>query len=726
MTELTALKYRAFISYSHADTAWAKWLHRGLESFRIDKDLAGRQTPLGPVPESLRPIFRDREDFTAGHSLTDQTLAALDGSATLIVICSPTSAKSHYVNEEIRLFKARHPDRPVIPLIVAGKPGDPERECFPRALTFKLDDAGDITVQPLEILAADAREEGDGKPLALAKLVAGILGVSSDEIFRRAKRERRRKSRIRRSIAAVFVGLIVLAGAFAYFNHQKRQTLAEIEALVARYSIISSAEAAVPGAKHSLTEAITTIAQGAARDPRYATALELLKAGKPEEAEPLLEAVAKDKAARFEQDRAEGAGAYRTLGAIAGLGDPKRARDAYAKALQLDPDDAESAYWHGYLNLLAGDLEVAERSLNHLIALSAEPPSDRGVYRANLRLGEIALARGNLASAMDHQEQALATALRRAEADPSDPDWQRDLWASYDKIGDLLMAKGDMSSALERYRAGLDINEALVEAHPDDRERERDLSIAHIKLGDAQRAFGDFAAALDSYRAALAIRERLAATDPDLAGWKRDLSVARERIGDVLLAQNDFEAALKNYQASLAIREGLAKRDPENAGWQRDLSVSEEKIGDLHRAQGNLEAALQPYETSLRIRERLAKEDPQNVGWQRDLSVSHNKIGDVRQAKGDLAAALERYMAAFGIRQHLAKLDPASTGPQADLAVSYARLAQNHAAQGDKSEALRLFRAGRALVAPLAEHSGSDLWLRYVERFDADIAALEN
>ena len=139
-----ALKYRAFISYSHADTAWAKWLHRGLESFRIDKDLVGRETETGTIPKTLHPIFRDRDDFTAGHTLTEQTLAALDASAALIVICSPAAAKSHYVNEEIRLFKSRHPERPVIPLIVDGKPGDPELECFPPALKFKLDAKGRI------------------------------------------------------------------------------------------------------------------------------------------------------------------------------------------------------------------------------------------------------------------------------------------------------------------------------------------------------------------------------------------------------------------------------------------------------------------------------------------------------------------------------------------------------------------------------------------------------
>ena len=131
MAETVAYRYRAFISYSHADTAWAKWLHRGLEAFRIDRDLVGRETATGSIPKSLRPIFRDRDDFTAGHTLSDQTLAALDASHALIVICSPASAKSHYVTEEIRLFKSRHPERPVIPLIVDGKPGRGRRQFLP-------------------------------------------------------------------------------------------------------------------------------------------------------------------------------------------------------------------------------------------------------------------------------------------------------------------------------------------------------------------------------------------------------------------------------------------------------------------------------------------------------------------------------------------------------------------------------------------------------------------
>ncbi len=93
MSESIDFKYRAFLSYSHADTLLAKWLHARLESFPL-AGLSGRETALGPVPKQLRPIFRDREDFSAGGSLNDQSIAALDASAALVVLCSPASAKS--------------------------------------------------------------------------------------------------------------------------------------------------------------------------------------------------------------------------------------------------------------------------------------------------------------------------------------------------------------------------------------------------------------------------------------------------------------------------------------------------------------------------------------------------------------------------------------------------------------------------------------------------------
>src|SRR5258705_8314715 len=57
------LKFRAFLSYAHADVRWGKWLHGKLESYRIDKDLAGRETAMGPnLPRQGGLRWRARAD----------------------------------------------------------------------------------------------------------------------------------------------------------------------------------------------------------------------------------------------------------------------------------------------------------------------------------------------------------------------------------------------------------------------------------------------------------------------------------------------------------------------------------------------------------------------------------------------------------------------------------------------------------------------------------------
>jgi hypothetical protein len=352
----TDLKYRAFLSYSHQDTGWAKWLHARLEGFRVDKDLIGRQTPVGPVPKTLRPIFRDREDFSGGHTLADATVTALDASAALIVLCSTVSANRPAVNEEVRLFRARHPDRPVIPVIIDGT----WPENFPPALQHELTADGTVTDRPITILGPDLRDSGDGKNLGLAKTVAGLTGLVPDDIYRRAERARHRQARLRMAVAAVIAVLVIAGGALFWQSYQQKQTLTEISALVDKYSLATPAEAAAPGAKQSLTQAITAIAQGAATDPRYARALALLKAGKPNEAEPLLKAVAEDKERRADKDSRDAAAAYRNLASIAAVSDPGRARDYYARAARLDPADVDGMLLNGWFQEQAGQLDAAQ------------------------------------------------------------------------------------------------------------------------------------------------------------------------------------------------------------------------------------------------------------------------------------------------------------------------------------------------------------------------------
>jgi TIR domain/WD domain, G-beta repeat len=278
--EPTSFQYRAFLSYSHRDTAWGRWLHQALEGYGVDKDLVGRETTAGPIPKALRPIFRDREDFAAGASLGNQTLAALEASQFLVVICSPHAAQSKYVNEEIRRFKALGRGDHIIPVIVDGEPHDVARECFPPALCFKLGPDGTLTGEREEPVAADARPQHDGKAVARLKVVAGLLGLGLDEIVRRAERARRK--RIRSWGAALVVLTVTFAGLALWAELNRREAESNRQEAESQRN---HAEQETLRAKANLASALTSLAFTELGE-RPANAAKLALAAWPRQGEP--------------------------------------------------------------------------------------------------------------------------------------------------------------------------------------------------------------------------------------------------------------------------------------------------------------------------------------------------------------------------------------------------------------------------------------------------------
>jgi tetratricopeptide (TPR) repeat protein len=668
-------KYRAFLSYSHSDTPWAKWLHKQLEAFPVS-GLVGRDTPLGPVPKTLRPIFRDRQEFSAGRTLTEQTIANLDGSAALIVLCSPASARSHYVNEEIRLFRARHPERPIVPVIAEGQPGDPEGECFAPALRFEVDASGTVTNRPSGVLAADLREDENGGELALAEVVAALVGVPFDEVYRRAERERKRQARNRSAVTAAMI-LVAAGGAYFLYRAQKRGTvLIDTAAACAQYLPKGNASAAPQDALGQCIAALQKLQRGAATDPRDAEILKLIEQGKKDEAEKLqVEAAEEDEAAGVARDK-KAAERYRGIAATAGSADPKKARAYYAKAAKLDSSNVNGMIWHAFMEQEAGNLAEAELAYSAVLAMGVKGWDDPELYWATLGLGDIRRAGGNLAAALDAYRNASALASRIAKADPDNLAWQRNLSVCYVRAGNVLIAQGNLARAFAYYKDSLAIFDRLANADPGNAEWQRDLSGAYENVGDVLKAQGDLGGAFASYRDSFAIRDRLAKADPNNLGSLHDLSVTHGKLGDVLKGRGDLGGALASYKDSLAIFERLAKADPNNAGWQRDLSVSYEKAGGVLVAQGNLPEALKSFRGSLAIFDRLAKADPSNLGLQRDLSVSYGKVGDVLNDQGDLAGALAFYKDSLAIADRLAKAGPGNAEWQYDLALAYWRVAQ--------------------------------------------------
>lgn len=185
-------KYFAFISYKREDEEWAVWFHHELENYHLPATLNGR----ADLPTEFRPVFRDIDELKAGN-LPEQIYDALATSAYLIVICSPNSAKSKWVNKEIEDFieigKAKGVDnvRNIFPFIVEGCPHakNEAEECFPTAL-LNLQDKE-------ERIGGNVNESG--RDMAFVKVLAGMLSdVAFDELWNRYERDKAEEERKKR------------------------------------------------------------------------------------------------------------------------------------------------------------------------------------------------------------------------------------------------------------------------------------------------------------------------------------------------------------------------------------------------------------------------------------------------------------------------------------------------------------------------------------------------
>ena len=167
-------EYYAFISYKREDEKWAKWLQHKLEHYKLPTNLNGRTD----LPREIRPVFRDTSELNPGN-LPQQIHDALATSKHLIVICSPRSAQSEWVNREVEAFIAMGKQNCIIPFIIDGRPyaEDSVEECFPLAIR-------DLPKEQ-ELLGANVNEMG--RDAAAVKTVAQMFGVRFDTLWKRSR-----------------------------------------------------------------------------------------------------------------------------------------------------------------------------------------------------------------------------------------------------------------------------------------------------------------------------------------------------------------------------------------------------------------------------------------------------------------------------------------------------------------------------------------------------------
>jgi tetratricopeptide (TPR) repeat protein len=652
-----APKYRAFISYGHRDSAWASWLHRGLEKYRPPKQLIGTITERGEVPKRLTPIFKDRDELPSATDLGALINAALAGSECQIVVCSPRAARSQWVNEEILAFKRLGREDRILCIIVDGEPnatdmpGREQEECFPPALRFRLGSDGQLSHLRTEPIAADARPGKDGKNNAKLKLISGILGVGFDTLKRRE--QQRRNRRLFAFSCAATAGMVLTSGLAAYAlvqraAAQREAVRAETEAQTAKrttrflvdlYKIFDPSEA-----RGNTLTAREMLDRGATRIDR-----ELAK-------EPAIQATLMD-----------------TLGTVyMGLGLFAEARPLLDRAVatrrtlrSVDPLDLSDSLTHqGDLLTLQAEYDEGEKAYREAIRIESAGPVDRQrqvqLASSLYGLGTLLTQNGRDAEAVKCLREALK--LQQALYGASHPAVARTLKDLAKTIAD----DGDLNTAIPMMQRAVTMLRQLrgSEPYPDLAETLNDMGTLLWQRGDTDQAE-------NYYRESLAMNRRL------LGDKHPEIANGLENVAMALSDKGDLAGAEVLYRQSLDMRRELLGANHPDVG--RTLL----NLASLQYDRGHTGEAL------TNMREVLAI-------YRKAYPADHPEIGRVLNVIGSWLTFAGAYPQAEGyLEEGLAMRRRLFNDQQPDVASSQMTLAILKVAEGKYPEALKLARSAK-------------------------------
>ena len=530
-------RYKAFISYSHQDEKWARWLQASLEGYRVPKRLLGKEGALGPVPERLRPVFRDREDLSSASDLTNELRTVLEHSDSLVVICSPASAASHWVNEEIRHYRMSGREERIFALIVDGDPAAElgQGGCFPPAL---LESGGGAKREPL---AADVRRYADGKHLSKLKILAGILGVRLDEL---RQRDAQRRMRRRLLYGAAGTVMFLLVAWLMYSEASTRQAAkaqrANTEELLSfmlgdlqRLDPIAGLEDFTFEDMEQAFYVDQLGFQDLDSDTLLARATEWREAGN----ELNWEGKTDEALEKFLQSRAAIIEAYR--------------RDGKTPRIVFELGQAE--YYVGEIYILQGELEKTRQHWSHYGALTrrllnAEP--NNPVYVMELAYTLLNLGALEQMFSVPDPDKSLVlmqAAVQYAQMalvlDPGNTDFESSLASTLEWQSDAWLQVCSLGQALEGRHETVSIRRKLLELNPDDSTMKTSLAFTLSGLSGVEQQIGLNDNAVESLREAVEILATVLRDEPENEYVEWETLYREARVSRLLLVVGELDEA---------------------------------------------------------------------------------------------------------------------------------------------------------------------------------------
>ena len=499
---MSKFRYKAFISYSHTDESWARWLHRAIEAYHLPRNLVGLKTTMGEVPARIKPVFRDRDELSSASNLGDTVKQALSGSENLIVVCSPSGAASFWVREEIREFiRLGRRDR-IFCVIVDGEASasGSVAAVFPDAIA----EAG-----MEEPLAADVRKWADGKQLAKLKLISGMLGISLDQLRRRELQKRRKTLALTLAAVLAVVAVIIIA-------------------ITSRMAAVQRRDSGELLVGYKLTELRSMLSQ----------------TGEPENLDRLREWSQKEMAALISDAGSQTPELLSTAHRLRdeGIelresGDTNGAMEKFttswalfAEAYGRDRNDQEvffelgqADFWIGYVHLDWGELDLAEAAF--------------------LLYAEIT--------------------RRLIQLQPKNAEWVLEMAYALTNLGQVQIAREGTSPerGLQYMQSALEYNQIALVLDPDSDFYRSELGQSHANLADAQRSVCDLDGALQSRREGLALETERLEYDSDNPKKQENLALALTGYARVQAMRGINDEAREYLQKSLLMIEAAARSD---------------------------------------------------------------------------------------------------------------------------------------------------------------------
>jgi hypothetical protein len=577
-------RFRAFLSYSHADAEWARWLLRRLETYRVPSRLVGTHGAHGEIGARLGTFFRDRDELPSSGDLGTTIREALAESAALIVVCSPAAAQSRWVSAEVEAFRASGSGDRVLCFVVAGEPGstDPAQQCFPPALLAAASDG-----RAIEPLAADARREGDGRERAFLKLVAGLLGVGYDTLAQREAQRRQRKWAM--AAAASLAGMAIALGLaltawVARNDAQRRQ---------------AQAEDILGFMLGDLRRKLTTAGR-----------LDLMRA-------------VDDKATVY----------FATL-------DP---RDLSDRALE---EQARSLTGIGEVRLDEGNHDAAMSAFREAharsTALHKRAPADGqrlfDLAQAEYWIGYVALEQGRYDDADLWFRKYRDSGVRLAAMDRSNFQWQREAGYGYHNLATLDERRGRYADAEQAMRAELALLQQWMRQRPNDMAIRSSIADALSWLGTLAARQGQLADAEGLFQQQAGVLQQSIALDPRNAQWREEHVNALLLLAEVQAQRGRLEAAEASIRTVMPMADALVRQDPTNNDWQVAPGIVRWWQGQLGAAARAPSAAEAANAAAVQFA-RVHASEPQDDRVARWLAKARNLQAQLALARGDAEAA---------------------------------------------------------------------------------------